>query len=224
MSSQEEASGASLMNIFTQCGPFIPSGAPYNAEEMKKFHEECRRMFSATRKLKATFFNGKQLEIEYNFDAGRIDQDLLLINWHTLQPLFGGNRMPGTEHLSRLSKISDFIENSVHLDKCSFGTRDSCSCGKDSPDKVEMLGDVCGDQHFHHVCSLHVRSWLLRYLEPAILLRESKQLFHELIAKIHQHNPAVMDYYSTADPKNTEVLLEAARTDVDNWSAAGTLE
>lgn len=196
---------------FTKRGLRRPRGAPYNVIEYLDFDCEYRRFLLSTKKIEVTFFNGESFEILYNFDATRTEKDRLLINWDTLSPLFGGVTPPGCRNFVRLSKITSFVEKHIHLDQCDVGLHNSCFCGRTPPDDLHIYWDSCSRQHFHHFCSVHVRSWLLLYLYPKILMEESEELFHESLRERHATNPDVLEYYSTGKYKDTWMLLDSAR-------------
>lgn len=186
--------------------------APLASSWYLKFDHEYRRFLLSTNKIEVTFFNGDVFQILYNFDATRTEEDRLLINWDTLTPLFGGVVPSGFRSFVRLSKIAQFVEKRVHLDQCEVGLHNSCFCGRTPPDDLDVFWDSCSDQHSHHFCSLHVRSWLYLHLQPKILFQESEQLFYEAIFVTHSSNPDVLKYYSMPSSKDTQILLDSARS------------
>lgn len=195
---------------FAKRGFHLPRGAPFNVNRYLNFDHEYRRFLLSTNKIEVTFFNGESFQVLYNFDGTRTEEDRLLINWDTLTPLFGGVAPSGNRGFVRLPKIAKFVEKSVHLDQCEVGLHNSCFCGRTPPDDLDIFWDSC--QHFHHFCSLHVRSWLYLYLHPKILREESEQLFYETVWLGHSSNLDVLKYYAMKDCKDTEILLDSARS------------
>nr|BAF45599.1 c7-2.1 [Tranosema rostrale ichnovirus] len=75
---------------------------------------------------------------------------------------------------------------------------------------VKPSVDECGNGHFHHYCWEHVISWLSNFLEPAILLRESKQLFNDKIAEMYSSFPCDIVHFQTGKRATPEFLLKSA--------------
>lgn len=209
---KEKKSKVFTVNDFTKRGFHRPCGAPYNMSRYMEFDREYRRFLLSMNKIEVTFFNDKSFKILYNFDAARPEEDRLLINWDTLTPLFGGVTPSGFRSFVRLAKISTFVEKRIHLDQCEVGLHNSCFCGRTPPDDLDFFWDSCSDEHFHHFCSSHVRSWLWLYLHPKILSQESKPLFYNAIWNAHPSNPDVMLYYLMTGSENTDILLDSARS------------
>ncbi|CAF4831261.1 unnamed protein product [Pieris macdunnoughi] len=213
MALQEEKKSQSFtVNDFAKRGFRLPCGAPFSVNRYLHFDSEYRRFLLSMNKIEVTFFNGKSFQVLYNFDGTRTEEDRLLINWDTLTPLFGGVAPSGYRSFVRLSKIAKFVERRIHLDQCEVGLRNSCFCGRTPPDDLDNFWDSCSVQHFHHFCSLHVRSWLYLYLHPNILCQESKELFYETVWLRHSNNLDVLAYYSMGPCEDTEILLDAARS------------
>nr|BAF45598.1 c7-1.1 [Tranosema rostrale ichnovirus] len=170
----------------------------------------------STHNMEAIFLNGKRLEIQYNFDPERLERDLVLINLDYLLPVFGGVMPPAMERFSSIYELYNFIEMNVHLNKCSNHRHACCPChlfhDGEEFDKtfVKPAADNCEDGHFHHYCWEHVISWLGNYLEPAILLQESKQLFNEKIAEQYALFPNEIVYFQTGKRATPEFLLKSA--------------
>ncbi|BAF45680.1 repeat element protein-c5.1 [Ichnoviriform fugitivi] len=200
------------LDDFTKRGFRRPRGAPFNVSRYAMFDQEYRRFLLSMNKIEVTFFNNKSFKILYNFDAERPEEDRLLINWDTLTPLFGGVTPSGVRSFVRLAKIATFVQKHIHLDQCEVGLHNSCFCGRTPPDDLDIFWDSCGDQHFHHFCSLHVRSWLWLYLHPKILSQESGPLFYNAVWNAHPSNLDVLQYYLMTGSNNTDILLDSARS------------
>ncbi len=166
--------------------------------------------YHLTHKFQATFLNGLKGEIEYNFNPARRREDRVLINIRNLSPLFGGIVPATTEEFTSIAKLDDFLQAHVHLNKCSYGVHASCACGQKSSEDVELFGSVCKYRHIHHFCSEHVRGWLHCYLHHAILLRESRKHYNELIAQKCALNPEDIIYLQTGDRATPEYWLNVA--------------
>nr|BAF45769.1 c289.1 [Tranosema rostrale ichnovirus] len=119
----------------------------------------------STHRFETTFLNGKRLEIEFNFDPSRTERNRVLINTDSLLPVFGGYTCPSMAQFANVSELHGFIEQHVHLDKCSNFQYAECVCylfkdksqGGEAPSK--SLEDACKHGCFHHYCSQHVRYW-----------------------------------------------------------------
>ncbi|AIK25726.1 Rep6 [Hyposoter didymator ichnovirus] len=144
---------------------------------------------SFIRSITATLFNGKQLEIQYTFDASRSKGDRVLIAKKCLTPLTGGSILRGKNKFTSIPQIVRFVNMHVHLNMCSDCQYASCLCHMrwffrqcyEEFGKPAEVGE-CEYEHFHHYCSLHVASWFENYLLLLILYKESRQLFDEEIA------------------------------------------
>lgn len=119
------------------------------------------------------FLNGKQLNIEYNFDPSRVKEERVLVNVNSLLPVFGGGIiMPAMEDFTSLTKVIDFVRMHVHVNMCSNNEYASCPChlrnverhGNNEPFR-DQLTDTCNHSHFHHYCSQHVVHWLTYVLD-----------------------------------------------------------
>ncbi|ULM71666.1 repeat element 23 protein [Diadegma fenestrale ichnovirus] len=124
-------------------------------------------------RLRAEFIDGKHLEIEYNYDHTRIDEEQVLINVNTLLPVFGGLVPPDTETFADVKRLTAFVETYVRLNECHAYQYASCPCHLDI--EAEAAGEFeslpengCAKGHFHHFCSQHVNHWLLFVLENSI--------------------------------------------------------
>ncbi|AIK25723.1 Rep3 [Hyposoter didymator ichnovirus] len=140
---------------------------------------------SSTRSIKATFFNGKQLDIQYIFDPSKIKTDRVLIAMNCILPVFGGFVNPDMNKFLSITVVIRLISMHAHLNMCSDKEHASCPChlrrsseelnGEFEKSKVEE----CKYEHFHHYCSVHVASWFKNYLFAVILFKESRQLFDD---------------------------------------------
>lgn len=127
----------------------------------------------STHRLRSEFIGGKHLEIEYNYDHTRIDEERVLINVNTLLPVFGGLVPPDTETFANVKRLNAFVETHVRLNECHGYRYASCPChlevDPDAAADFESLPDnACADGHFHHFCSQHVNHWLSLVLENSI--------------------------------------------------------
>lgn len=166
---------------------------------------------------KATFFNGKQLEIHYIFDPSRTIGNRVLIEKNCLLPVLGGFVLPGMYEFTGLQTIIRLIDLHVHLNQCLNGQQASCRCHLlndfgESYEKFELpLSDKCGYGHFHHFCSGHLASWFEHYLNMLILFQESRQHFDEEIANVFLclgRKDRV--YFHTGERPMSEFLLKHA--------------
>lgn len=204
------------VDTFTRRGPSIPEEAPFSPGEILQFNKAYKQFLQAERQLDdLTFLNGKPCPVRYNFDPTRPEEDRLLVNWDWLMPLFWGPP-PGERDLVRVPTILEFVETKIRFSKCKAVAGDTCSCGK-RPNVVVPPGRECRiPQHFHHFCTAHVSAWITKYMVPAILLKESQEIFREVIQKVHEGDPQILEYYSTGDRTDTEMLLHSARNISDN--------
>ncbi len=177
-----------------------------NGEEEDSVEEKLWQL--STHKFEAKFFNGKPLEIEYNFDPARPEEDRVFISLDSLVPVFGGvlpePSAAGT--FAAVWEMFEFVESSVHLNKCPARRRPQCYPGPYENPSV----DKCRYGHFHHYCWLHVVNWLDLYLKTTILLRESKELFDEEIARQYSSVTEDIVYYQTDKRATPEFLLASA--------------
>ncbi|CAK1542082.1 unnamed protein product [Leptosia nina] len=190
--------------------PSISDEPPFTVAEFEQFYDACGEYFFSMGSVKLTFLTGDELTVHYTFDPARAPGDKLLIYWGWLMPLFWGPP-PGTKSWARLPAIVDLIEKKVHYGSCNVLATDTCSCRK-NPHTVVAPGLECKNtSHLHHFCATHISAWLKNYAVPAILLKESKELFSEYIGKVHRNNPDILNYYATGDRTDTDILLESVR-------------
>ncbi|BAF45611.1 d5.2 [Tranosema rostrale ichnovirus] len=139
----------------------------------------------STHQFTARFLNGKELQVEYNFDPSRVKEDRIRINMDSLLPVFGRIILPRKNNFTSESYIHEFIEMHANLDMCSGRGHPSCQCYRMNVNSrgvetfVMPSEDVCKYGNFHHFCSVHVRYWLKYYLIPSVLLRETGTFFDE---------------------------------------------
>ncbi|ULM71676.1 repeat element 28 protein [Diadegma fenestrale ichnovirus] len=127
----------------------------------------------STHRLRAEFIDGKHLEIEYNYDHTRTDEERVLINVNTLLPVFGGLVPPDMETFADVKTLNAFVEMYVRLNECHAYRYASCPChlevDPEAAAEFEPLPqNACPDGHFHHFCSQHVNNWLSLVLENSI--------------------------------------------------------
>ncbi|ULM71673.1 repeat element 29 protein [Diadegma fenestrale ichnovirus] len=167
-------------------------------------------------KLEATFFNGKHIEIEYNFDARREGRNRVLIKVECLLPIFGGVQPLGLDEFVNIIELEKFIEDNVNLESCSSYRYASCPCHlglRRAEFPILFMQPTlseCENGHFHHYCSEHVISWSINYLYDFILLRECKELFDDKIAEEYAFFPSRIPYFQSGRRATPEYLLESA--------------
>lgn len=133
----------------------------------------------STYKCKTKFINGKQLEIEYNFDPTRAKENRILINIDTLLPVFGGIASTTMDKFASISKLENFIKMHVHVNMCSERRYASCPChlvndgGQGCEEFVKSLVNTCEHGHFHHYCGKHIESWLKIFENNSIQLHQT---------------------------------------------------
>ncbi|BAF45746.1 repeat element protein-d11.4 [Ichnoviriform fugitivi] len=171
----------------------------------------------STGSVKATFFNGRQLEIHYTFDPSRKMGDRVLIQNDCLLPLLSGYVLPGVNKFTSIQTIIRLTTLHVHLDMCLDGVQASCRCHliSDFGDRYEHFSppssDECGYGHFHHFCSGHLASWFEHYLNMIVLFQESRQHFDEEIADMFLAlDRSDRVYFHTGERPISEFLLRHA--------------
>lgn len=188
---------------------FWPDGDEDDLIKKKLWEMSCH-------KLEATFYNGKSLEIEYNFNATREGRDRVLIKIECLLPIFGGASPAGMDEFASILELDKFIEENVNLDRCSSYRCVCCPCHLGLPREdfpilfMEPALSECERGHFHHYCKEHVISWLGNYLYTLILLRECQELFKEEIAEQYAFFPSRIPYFQSGSRATPEYLLESA--------------
>ncbi|BAF45742.1 repeat element protein-d10.3 [Ichnoviriform fugitivi] len=188
---------------------FWPDGDEDEVIQKKLWKMSCH-------KLEATFFNGKKLTIEYNFDAKREGRHRVLIKVDCLLPIFGEVAPAGLEEFASILELDKFIEDNVNLETCSSYRHVCCPCHlgltrEEFPKMfMELALSECEEDHFHHYCLDHVISWLGNYLYTLILLRESKELFDEEIAEQYAFFPSRIPYFQSGSRATSPYLLESA--------------
>lgn len=139
------------------------------------------------RKFEATFLNGKEIEVEYDYDPGRLHRDRVKINLQDLLRVFGGITMPpdGRKFVSTFD-AEDCLKTNPNLHECSGGTFIHCS---HFDAELEKEGDMSPCDHFHHYSPRHVDAWFKFYLTTAIMLREGAH------AEVFELESAQDDHY-----------------------------
>lgn len=127
----------------------------------------------STHRFLTKFLNGKYLEIEYNYDHTRIDEQQVLINVNTLLPVFGELPPPDMETFVDVMRLNNFVETYVCLNECQTHDYASCPCHLDvapgaAGEFEPPAENGCAHGHFHHFCSQHVNYWLTYVLESSI--------------------------------------------------------
>lgn len=143
----------------------------------------------STHRLRTEFINGKHLEIEYNYDHTRKDEQRVLINVNTLLPVFGGLVPPDTETFVDVKRLNAFVEMNVRLNEYHAHRYASCPCHLDVDPQVAKEFEPppensCADGHFHHFCSQHVNYWLSCVLETSIQSLEDGSFDEEAISNV----------------------------------------
>lgn len=132
----------------------------------------------STNKIVTAFINGQLLEIEYNYDSSRKEEDQVLINVDSLLPVFGKVVSLTGKQFFSASNLKNFVAVYVHMDLCSSGAYASCPCHLNVDSQcaatfVKPESDMCKYGHFHHFCSRHVDYWLSCFLDPMIMRLQS---------------------------------------------------
>lgn len=139
----------------------------------------------STRKITTKFINGEPIEIQYNYDPGRIEEDRVLINTEYLLPVFGGIVAPGPKTFITLTKINNFVQSAVKLNVCSGHKYACCPCHLTNFNRhsttafVKPSATACALEHFHHYCSNHVNYWFNSFLDSTIKSLEGEEPFDE---------------------------------------------
>lgn len=150
---------------------FIRSLWPNN-DENHLVRAKLRRI--STHKYTTRFMNGKQLEIEYNFDRLRDPEERILVNMNSLLPVFGGIVAAKLDKFTNIPKLCEFASMHVHLNVCSNHQHASCPCYLANIGNAFREPSIhpCKHHHFHHFCSTHVSHWLKDFLYSSIIRRE----------------------------------------------------
>lgn len=185
-----------------------------SGKEHEIFRKDLWRM--STHQFHATFLNRKSLEIEYNFDPERPQEDWVLINVQSLLPVLNGIVSPGLSNFESIFKINNFLYLDAGINMCSLGRHAGCDChSPNDPESVEIDGPECEHSHFHHYCVQHIKMWLRLYLLHSILLRESRQLYNEIINTTWGGREAA--YLQEDHQANPEFWLISAQAKGEIW-------
>lgn len=155
---------------------FIRSLWPNN-EEKEIFKQQLWKM--STNKMTVEFLNGQQLEIEYNFDTSRREDEHVLINITSLLPVFGGIPTLMENTFKSRTEMMNFVCMNVLLNECSNYRYASCPCHLNLVPEIAAqfqqapFGRACKSGHIHHYCSLHVKYWMCFFFK--FLYRHLKQ-------------------------------------------------
>lgn len=139
----------------------------------------------STRKITTKFINKEPIEIQYNYDPARIEEDRILINTEYLLPVFGGLVASVPKKFTSLTKITNFVQSAVKLNVCSGHLYACCPCHLTNFDRhsatafVKLPATACVLKHFHHYCSNHVNYWFNCFLDPTIRSLEGEESFDE---------------------------------------------
>lgn len=136
----------------------------------------------STRSYSTSFFNGKPLQVEYNYDAKRPLRSVVLLNMKTLVPITGPIFPTDTDELwMSPSEIIRILRIHYDMDTCSEYRYANCDCCERQQKTVqypetfaELCGTDCPHGHFHHYCVHHISWWLQSYLRTSIQLQEAK--------------------------------------------------
>lgn len=170
------------VDVFVYIGDFVNSkdyvsfirGLWPNRDEDQLVREKLQK--KSTHRMVTEFINGETLQVEYNYDHTRIDEEVL-VNVNTLLPVFGGQVPPDVEAFVDVKRLTAFVEMSVFLNECRRYTHAACPCHLDvepeaAADYEPPSGYQCADRHFHHFCWRHVNYWLTFVLERSIKTME----------------------------------------------------
>lgn len=187
-----------------------PDGIESHSVIVKLWNLSCH-------KFQATFLNGKPVEVEYNFDPERTEEERVLINMNCLRPVFGGKLPPTSYQFASVFELSEFVKENVQLDECSDHRYAACPCHLQRAGEEfygvfvkPVVEAECENEHFHHYCWEHIISWLLSYLYTSILLRESEELFKQEIAEQYALFPEDIPYFQSGKRATPEFLLKSA--------------
>lgn len=152
-----------------------------NGEENDTFEERLWQL--SLGKFRATFFNKKEVEVEYSYDRERHPLERVQIKLtESLLPLFGGVVPPNADEFVNPFAMRSFVYKNVNLHLCEGGMFSPCRhpelryAGYDSDEydsdeeraSDDEEGITCQHNHFHHYCPKHVFWWFKRYLSAAI--------------------------------------------------------
>lgn len=143
----------------------------------------------STHKIRVKFINGKELDIEYNYDISRPKVDHILLNWDYLLPMFARVQAPpqylSIDRFVNFTRLQNFIACHMHMDRCSDDQHASCHCHRVETNVPARVMSVrpketeCYRKHFQHYCYQHLGYWFDFYLKNTILNREKGQFFDE---------------------------------------------
>lgn len=135
----------------------------------------------STHKVTITLIEGKNMELEYNYDPFRTEDTRILINLDSLSPVFGTMAASAVAKFTTVTDLHNIIKIHVHSERCSRRPEASCQCrwinanNHDDGAPLKPSTDPCECGYVHYYCSLHVRYWLDFYSATSVLLREMRR-------------------------------------------------
>ncbi|BAF45644.1 repeat element protein-a2.1 [Ichnoviriform fugitivi] len=124
----------------------------------------------STRTYSTSVFKGKHLQVEYNYDDGRPEEDRILLNVKTLLPVTGPIFTKGWEDLwMNPSEIVDVVRRRYFVNKCTDYSHLECNCWADKfrmpyPQLFPLFYESPhGD--YHDICMKFIFLWLQNYLD-----------------------------------------------------------
>lgn len=162
------------------------------------------------------FINGKELEIEYNFNSSRIEKERVLFKVSSLLPVFGGITPRKGKKFMSASNLENFIKMHIHMDMCHDISYADCPCRLANENLrgcerfIKPIIYSCKNEHFHHYCSDHVKSWLNHVQSYLIHLQEKKKSSECYEANTMERNILLLDeavFYQGVDMRLRGSLL-----------------
>lgn len=170
-----------------------------NGEEDDTFKERLWQL--SLGKYRATFFNKKEVEVEYSYDRERRSIQRVQIKMtKSLLPLFGGAVPPNPDGFVSPFAVRGFVYQRMNLHLCGGGMFSPCwrpelryagdysdEFDSDESDSDEERSSddeeeiTCQFDHFHHYCPKHVCWWFERYLSVAIARQRGIQDYKEMM-------------------------------------------
>ncbi len=158
----------------------------------------------STHKFRATFLNGKEIEVEYIYHREGLERLRIAVNLQGLLPVLGGFISTDAKKFVSPFHVKDLLKTNPNLHECSvYGLYNSCF---NLDESLEEEGDTCPYDHFHHYCPEHVNAWFKYYLTVAIILREG-----DYVEVVKLSNPQDADYLTTEIRSTAEYWLRYAR-------------
>lgn len=171
-----------------------------------------------TTRIGVVFLNRKPLEVRYYFEDKGTEGEVIMINVDSLQLIFGGSRPTAAGSFESLDKLSAFVKENIHLNKCSDYEYADCIChllekrmDSKSPGLEMFPASSCSLKHFHHACWSCVNVWLNEYLRVLILRRESKPRFDKAVQEIFSRVCLPVDFDQYFNEECDEFYLRIAQ-------------